>query len=197
MPVRPARPLTAKEKRQLDNWDRTLAGSLTRVLVVAGVLGFLAGAGMTGWLSSETLASGGTVGALSSEFLFLSGAERLVGAGALQVLVFGGAFAAGMMGVGWRMQRAMRRMQAQYRARYLAAGAEGEPPRHLTLRYGSRRVWPASASVAGRRRTAWPPPAARRTGRTVAASTSPVSTVTASGFDCQSASSASRYTSAT
>ena len=137
MPMRPARPLTAKEKRQLDNWDRTLAGSLTRVLVVAGVLGSLAGAGMTWWLSSEPLVSGGTVGALSSEFLFLSGAERLVGAGALRVLVFGGAFAAGMIGVGWRMQRAMRRMQAQYRARYLAAGAEGEPPRHLTLRYGS------------------------------------------------------------
>ena len=90
MPVRPARPLTAKEKRQLDNWDRTLDGSLTRVLVVAGVLGSLAEAGMTWWLSSDTLASGRTVGALSSEFLFLSGAERLVGAGALQVLVESG-----------------------------------------------------------------------------------------------------------
>lgn len=75
-------------------------------------------------MTSGTLAAGGTVGALSSAFPFLSGAERLVGAGVLQTLVIGGAFAVGMMGVGWRMQRAM---QAPYRARCRAAGAE--PPR--------------------------------------------------------------------
>lgn len=124
--MRDARPLTAKEKRQLDSWDQNLERGIVRAYVVGGVLGFLGGAWLAWSMASETLAAGGTVRSLAADYPVLGGLERALGPVVADTLLVGIVMAAAMLAIVWRLHRVIRRMQAQFRARYVAAGAEGE-----------------------------------------------------------------------
>lgn len=126
--MRIAKPLTLREKAQLDTWNERLDARAGRVYTVAGVLGGLGGAGMSGWLTGTALASGGS-STLTESLPALRGVEAAVGPLWTSVLVGGVLFGGGMLLVAWRMLRAMRAARNALRARYLAAGAEGEPPR--------------------------------------------------------------------
>ena len=121
-PMRTAKPLTVAEKKHLDTWDCTLERSARRGYLIATVGGFLAGGGLAWWLLS-----GGGTSTLSNDLSFLRPVEAAIGPNATMVLFSGVLFALGMTTVMWRVQRAQRAMQAQYRARYIAAGADGEP----------------------------------------------------------------------
>ena len=126
--MRTAKPLTTKEKHQLDNWNEKLDAQTTRVYAMMGVLGFLGGAGMSWWLTAPALAAGGS-STLTDDLPFLRGVEAALGPLATSVLVGGVVFAGGMLLVAWRMLRSMRAMRSNLQARYIAAGAEGEAPR--------------------------------------------------------------------
>lgn len=118
-----AKPLTVKEKRQLDSWNANFDGAMRRGYLVAGVLGFLGGAGMVWWMMKD----GGTVN--FDDLPFLRPVADAIGPMLAMALFAGVLFAGGMLLVMWRIARTTRMMHAQYQARYLAAGAEGDPPR--------------------------------------------------------------------
>ena len=124
--MRTAKPLTKKEKVQLDNWNEKLDAQTVRVYTLMGVLGFLGGAGMSWWLAAPALAAGGS-STVTDDLPFLRGVEAALGPLATDVLLGGVLFAAGMLLVAWKMLRSMRAMRSALQARYIAAGAEGEP----------------------------------------------------------------------
>ena len=126
--MRTATPLTAAEKRHLDQWDRTLDTRGPRGYAIAGIGGFLAGTGLGGWMTASTIAAGGA-STLTTSAPFMKPVEAAVGPIATTALFAGTLFAVAMLGLVWRLLRMQRAMQAQYRARFIAAGAEPEAPR--------------------------------------------------------------------
>lgn len=118
--MRTSKPLTGKEKRQLDSWNANRDRAMRRGYLVAGVLGFLGAAAMVWWLGR----GGGTRS--FDDLAFLRPVADAIGPMLTMMLFAGVLFAGGMLPVAWRIARAM---QAQYQARYFAAGAECEPPR--------------------------------------------------------------------
>ena len=126
--MRTAKPLTAAEKRNLDSWDRTLDSRAPRGYAIAGIGGFLVGAGLGGWMTASAVAAGGT-STLTTSAPFLRPVEAAVGPIATTALFAGTLFTVAMLGMVWRLLRMQRAMQAQYRARFIAAGAEPEAPR--------------------------------------------------------------------
>ena len=124
--MRTAKPLTTKEKVQLDDWNEKLDVTAARTYVPMGVLGFVGGAGMSWWLTAPALAAGGS-STITDDLPFLRGVEAALGPLATSVLLGGVLFAAGMLFVAWKMLRSMRAMRSALQARYIAAGADGEP----------------------------------------------------------------------
>lgn len=118
-----AKPLTVKEKRQLDAWNANGDRAMRRGYLVTVVLGFLGGVWLDGSFSSD--ASDVTFDGPS----FLLPVADALGHKLAAMLFWGLLFAGAMLLVMWRIARSMRATNAQYQARYLAAGVEGEPPR--------------------------------------------------------------------
>ena len=114
--MRAAKPLTAKEKRYLDTYDRMFGEPPARRYLRIGVPTFLLSTGLAWWMRIRKFdiegvdpASRGSVGG----FAVMAG--LLITAAVLLIL--------------WRTRRSMRGLQSQYSARYIAAGAEDEAPR--------------------------------------------------------------------
>ena len=123
-----AKPLTAREKVQLDNWNERLDGSSRRLYTTTGVLGFVGGAGLAWWLTAGALNAGGS-STLTQSLPFLRPVETALGPLWTSVVFAGVLFAGGMLLVAWRIIRSMRAMREQLRIRYRTAGAVGEVPR--------------------------------------------------------------------
>ena len=126
--MRTAKPLTAAEKRNLDTWDRTLDSRAPRGYAIGGLGGLLVGGGLGALMASTTAAQGGT-STLTTSAPFLRPVEAAIGTVATTALFAGVLFAVAFLGLVWRLLRMQRAMQAQYRARFIAAGAEPEAPR--------------------------------------------------------------------
>ncbi len=126
--MRTAKPLTPREKAQLDTWNERLDARAGRGYLIGGLGGFAAGAALTGWMIRTSLAQGGT-STLSASAPFMAPVEAAVGSMAAGALFGGVLFGAAMFLVSWRVVRAQRAMRDHLRVRYLAAGAEGEAGR--------------------------------------------------------------------
>lgn len=121
------KPLTAKEKSQLDNWTAHAGTVAPRAYIVAAVAGFVGGAWMDWSLTAGALAAGGS-STLTQSFPFLLPVESAIGTLWTSVLTGGVLFSGGMLVVAWRIVRAMRATHETLRVRYIAAGVEDVPP---------------------------------------------------------------------
>lgn len=124
--MRETQPLTATEKRYLDLYDHKFGEPPARGYAIVGALTFVVSAGLAWWLRVRKVAADGPDGNLSEQAPALSGLEAAVGPEAAFALAAALLVTVSVLALRWRTRSVMRRMQAGYRARYLAAGAEGE-----------------------------------------------------------------------